>query len=158
LKSNGKGKLYVARTININGKYKKISMHRQIIGKIPIGKEVDHINHNGFDNRRCNLRICSRSQNAKNSKIRKNNTSGYNGVTFDKRAKKWRAQIWKDNCRIHIGLFEDKKIAARAVDKKAVELFGEFAVLNFCRPTLWGREEATTASSPTTTEIKQRLP
>jgi len=117
-------------------KIKKIKMHRQIMENI-IGRKlrksefVDHKNHNGLDNRRCNLRICTRSQNKKNTPGYKNNTSGFNGVFWCKDTKRWRAKIGKDNKEIHIGYLSNPKDAARAFDKKALELYGEFTALNF---------------------------
>lgn len=130
-KNNKSGIWYAQRTIRLTSKKCiKIRMHRQLMD-YPYKKEIDHINHNGLDNRRSNLRICSHSQNMKNTCIRKNNSSGLMGVCWDKRSKKWMAYIRKDYKRITIGLFGDKDDAGHAVDKKALELFGEFAILNF---------------------------
>jgi hypothetical protein len=113
-----------------DGKRKLIIMHRQITDfKYKI---VDHVNHDGLDNRKCNLRSCTHSQNKKNSFVYKNNTSGFIGVSWHKYHQKWMAYINKDNKRIHLGYFYSKEDASHAVDKKALELFGEFAVLNFC--------------------------
>jgi hypothetical protein len=121
---------YAMRTEYVDGKQKTIMMHRHIID-CPSEKIVDHINHDGLDNRQCNLRICSYSQNNKNNRGHKHNTSGLIGVSWFKRDKKWKAYIYKDNNYIHLGVFDDKIEAGKAVDKKAIELFGEFAVLNF---------------------------
>jgi hypothetical protein len=141
---------YASRMSNrINGKRKLIMMHRKIM-KDSSGKIIDHKNHDGLDNRKCNLRICNCSQNTKNSKIYKTNTSGFNGVIWNKERKKWRAQIYKDYQTIFIGYFKDKEVAARAVDEKAIELFGEFAILNFCRPTQGGDRAELLSSAPTT--------
>ncbi len=105
-------------------------MHRLIMDA-PKGMEVDHINGNSLDNRKSNLRICTRSQNQRNSGPLKNNTSGYKGVVRYHRIKKWAARIKHNSKSIHIGCYDDKEEAARARDKKAKELHGEYAYLNF---------------------------
>lgn len=116
---------YARRTIM---GFKKISMHQDILGTY--NGVADHINGNRLDNRKQNLRVCSHAGNAMNRKvIAKNNTSGYKGVRFE--YKKYRASIQYKGKRIHIGLFETAEEAARAYDKKAKELFGEFARTNF---------------------------
>jgi len=103
-----------------------ILMHRLIMR--PNSKEVDHINGDKLDNRRSNLRICTRSQNNAN----KPHTSGkYKGVRYNKNA--WQAEIKKNKKYIYIGRFKEIKDAAKAYDEKAVELFGDFAYTNFNR-------------------------
>jgi hypothetical protein len=120
------------------GKHHPIRMHR-VIMEIHLGRplkskeHIDHINNDGLDNRLCNLRVCTNQQNLMNRGKNKNNTSGYKGVSWFKRAEKWTAQIWYDGESIHLGYFVSKEDAARAYDKKAKELYGEFAVLYFPR-------------------------
>lgn len=127
---NGNGIWYAGRTArDVNGKRITILVHREIMN-VPLGMEIDHRNRDGLDNRRCNLRICSHSQNQKNRKIQKNNKSGLVGVSWNKQHKKWEACVHNGKS-IHLGLFDDKIEAAHAVDKKAKEFFGEYAVLNF---------------------------
>ncbi len=121
---------------------KMIYMHRQIMN-CPKEMDVDHQNHNTLNNLKSNLRICTRSQNCQNSKICKNNSSGYKGVTWfnqrkykDKKYKgKWRAQITHNNKNFHLGLFNNKTDAAKAYDIAAIKYFGEFANLNFSTKT-----------------------
>lgn len=126
---------YVVRCIWANGKPCIVALHRAIIG-CPKGMEVDHINGNVLDNRRTNLRLASRSQNSMNkAKTKKPKSSIYKGVKWDKQMKKWRANICINYKLIFIGLFNNEKQAALAYDKKAKELHGEFANLNF--PSLW---------------------
>ena len=108
----------------------KLYIHRLIMDA-PKGMDVDHINGNPLDNRKSNLRICTHTENNRNRGANKNNTSGYKGAYWHKQNKKWRAQIVRNNKAIHIGLYESKEEAARAYDKKAKELHGEFAYLNF---------------------------
>jgi hypothetical protein len=77
-----------------------------------------------------NLRLATSSQNCANSPKSKNNTSGYKGVTWHKQHKKWYAQISKDRKNYFLGLYFKAEEAALAYNKKALELFGEFAYLN----------------------------
>lgn len=104
----------------------KVIMHRDIMGN-PKGKQIDHINGNRLDNRRENLRVCNRSQNAMNTEKRSTNKSGYKGVSLDGKSGKWVAHIRNT----YVGGFHDIVEAARAYDAKARELFGDFAKLNF---------------------------
>ncbi len=108
-----------------------VKMHREVLNDPP-GMIVDHINHNGLDNRKANLRIVTKEQNLWNS--RKNissRASRYKGVSFCKRDKRWRAHITYKKKRTFIGSFLDEQAAAKAYDEKAKQLFGEFAFLNF---------------------------
>jgi hypothetical protein len=107
------------------------SMHRFVLNP-PRGVKVDHVNGNGLDNRRENLRLCNDSQNQANRIHLTKNTSGYRGVTWNKKSKKWQAGI-KATKSIHLGLFNSPEDAARAYDAKAIELFGEFARTNFTK-------------------------
>jgi hypothetical protein len=128
LKSNGDTCKYAVTYIYGNNKQKVLRMHRLIMNPAE-GEEIDHINGNGLDNRKCNLRIASAWQNNMNVRKNKVNTSGFKGV--DKSLKKWKARIQYGRKRIHIGTYNNKIDAAKAYDKKARELFGEFANLNF---------------------------
>lgn len=94
-------------------------------------KQIDHKNRIRDDNRFINLRLATEDQNQSNSGKHKNNTSGYKGVFWKKRNKKWYAQIRKDKKDYHLGYFIDPIEAAKTYDKKAFDLFGEFAYLNF---------------------------
>jgi hypothetical protein len=129
----GRG-FYALRMVKAKGgkvKQKNMRMHWVILD-VPEGKFVDHINHNGLDNRRANLRIVTRQQNTWNKrKQRGNYSSQYKGVTWFKKDKKWQARIVYKGKRIFIGYFDDEKAAARAYDAKARELFGDYAALNF---------------------------
>lgn len=116
----------VART-GIKGK--TVLMHRLIMGA-PHGVEVDHINLDTLDNRKENLRIATRSQNAANRRRQSNNTSGYKGVSWNKQRKKWHAYICVENKAITIGRFHSPKEAALAYNKAALTFFGEYARLN----------------------------
>ena len=109
-------------------KRKKVAMHN-IIMKPSEGFIVDHINGNGLDNRRSNLRIATRQQNTFNS-VHKGGTSKYKGVALDKESGLWRAYIAKNGKRTWLGRFPDELSAAIAYDKAAKDMFGEYAKLN----------------------------
>lgn len=121
---------YAVRSIYPKGIKKTILMHR-IILNAKYGQNVDHENRNPLDNRRKNLRIATKSENSINSKIYKNNTSGFRGVGWHKGIKMWYASLCINQKDVHIGYYENKIDAAKAYDKKAKELFGKFAKLNF---------------------------
>ena len=109
---------------------KTIYMHREIMNA-PDGMGVDHINGNGLDNRRENLRFCTIAQNRMNSVKIIAKSSGFKGVEWHKSHHKWRARITAAKKEIHIGYFNTELDAAEAYDEKALELFGEFAKPNF---------------------------
>jgi hypothetical protein len=115
-----------AQSYEKNAQYKTITMHRLIM-RPPIGFVVDHINHDMLDNRRCNLRICTQSQNEANKKINITNTSGKKGVSFDKKNNKWRATIRINHINVVIGWYSDIDKAGEAYLAKAKEIYGEFA-------------------------------
>lgn len=122
----GKDGKYLYAGREANGK--QIRMHRQILGLTKNDPEMaDHINHNGLDNRKCNVRICSNQQNQANSKRKNVGSSKYLGVRWHNN--KWAASIGKK--RSHIGYYKNEIDAAKAYDKKAKELFGEYAHTNF---------------------------
>lgn len=117
-------KKYAARN---QGK-QKIYMHKLILG-ITTGREGDHINRNKLDNRRENLRPCTRQQNQCNATY-PNLTSRYRGVTWNKRIRKWQAQIQSHLKNHYLGVFQNESDAARAYDNAAKALHGQFASLN----------------------------
>lgn len=114
-----------ARDKNLN---KTVKLHRIIMG-LDFGDEelVDHINHNGYDNRKSNLRLCTRSQNAMNANLQSNNTSGVCGVSFNKSINKWTAYIRKDGKRYNLGDYLNFDDAVKARKNSEEELFGEYA-------------------------------
>lgn len=114
-------------------KGKTILMHRCLIA-VPAGMQVDHINHNGLDNRKNNLRPCTMAQNQRNRGVSKSNTSGCKGVYWNRKTNKWVAQIVSNqNEKTYLGSFLDIKDAARGYDEAAKKYHGEFAKLNFPR-------------------------
>lgn len=106
-------------------------LHRLIL-QLKKGEKyvADHINRDRLDNRKINIRRCSRSQNNMNSIVSQNNISGYKGVWWFKPTKRWVVGIGKDYNSIHLGYFDTKEEAALVYNEKAKELFGENARLN----------------------------
>lgn len=117
---------YCGTFYKIDGKQKTIDLHR-FLTNCPKGFDVDHINRDGLDNRRSNLRICTRSQNIQNQKIHKDNRYGARGLYWDKSRKKWQVRICINYKTIHIGRFENKEDAINAYNEAAKKYHGEFA-------------------------------
>lgn len=109
----------------------KIKMHRAIMDcKKGDGKILDHIDHNGLNCQRNNMRFCTSSGNAKNVSKQKNKSSKYLGVYLCRRNKNWKAAIRNNRNRIHLGVFQTEADAAKAYNKAAKIYHGEFANLN----------------------------
>ena len=106
-----------------------IKMHQDILCT---KSGIDHIDHNGLNNCKNNLRICTQQQNCFNAqKTNKPTSSKFKGVTFDKQTNKWIAQITHNGNYIKLGRHVNEIIAAETYDKAAKKLFGEFAYTNF---------------------------
>ena len=119
------------------GKQECVRMHWVVL-KPPEGKFIDHINHNGLDNRIANLRVATPQQNMWNMRKRRCNcNSKYKGVHWLKRKKKWRARITFNGRGIFIGDFDTEKEAGMAYDARARQLFGDYASPNL--PSSKGR-------------------
>ena len=104
-------------------------MHREIMDAAP-GEEIDHIDGNGLNNQKSNLRTATRSQIVAKARPRRDKTSKYKGVSFVNQIKKWRSSIQKEGKRYYLGDYVDEDEAAKAYNKKACELFGSFARIN----------------------------
>jgi hypothetical protein len=109
---------------------RSIKMHRQIMNA-PDNLVVDHIDHNGLNNRKENLRVCTFAENCRNLRSSRHKSSKFKGVHWNKRCKKWAAQIACENKKYHLGYFTDEHVAAKAYDRAAKKYHGEFASLNF---------------------------
>jgi len=106
-------------------------MHREIM-HIPKGMVCDHINGNGIDNRKKNLRQGTYAQNSWNRpKAKGKSRSIYKGVSLHKKDLKWQAQICVQGQRKYLGRFQNQLDAAKAYDHAAKKYYGQFAVLNF---------------------------
>mgnify|MGYP001558903680 CR=1 FL=1 len=110
-------------------KGKTIYMHKLIMN-VERGFYVDHADGNPLNNQRFNLRKATNSQNQMNRKNSSINTSGYKGVTWNKKLNKWRAQIYLEKKYIYLGYFKNIKDAASAYNEKARNIFGQFSRLN----------------------------
>ncbi len=127
-------KYVVSTWIDTNNKKHNMYLHQAIIQlsgqEVPIGYEIDHIDRNPLNNLENNLRVCTISQNRQNVDIKCNNSSGYKGIVWHKKDKKWYARIRINNQIINIGIFNTPEDAAKAYDVAAIKYHGEFAVLN----------------------------
>ncbi len=129
---NNVGKLYARRGWRKGDlfKAKGIEMHRLILGwDSPLLS--DHINGNGLDNRRCNLRLVTPRENRLNTHKIRDGTSKYNGVYWSKVEGQWRTRIGNRGNMMHVGYFDDEAEAALAYDEMARKYHGQFALLNF---------------------------
>jgi len=124
---------YARTTMAVDGKKKKVRMHRFILGEP--ANLVDHRDGDGLNNQRHNLREATRGQNKMNSR-----KSTLKGVRFRPTNQKWEARITLNKVVMQIGQFSSETLAAFAYDRKARELFGEFACPNFhpdCEGAYW---------------------
>lgn len=106
---------------------KPLSLHRFLMSAKP-GEWIDHINNNGLDCQRSNMRLCTHAQNMRNRKIHRTNRSGYKGVDWHNSM--WRAKLRVDNQNIELGYYRDVRDAARAYNRAALKYHAEFARLN----------------------------
>jgi hypothetical protein len=129
---------YAARNYkNSDGKRRIIRLHRVVVERIigrplMIGEQVDHINQDGLDNRRSNLRIANRTQNNANERTQAvPKSSKYKGVIWSKHNSKWMARIRFEGEDKYLGYYDQEDDAARAYDTAAKEIFSSFCSLNF---------------------------
>lgn len=120
---------YAGRGIRLpSGRWSSITMHRTLM---PGHKYIDHINGNGLDNRRSNLRPATHAENMRNRRMGRNNTSGYVGVRWRPEKGRWETRIQVDGRKLRVGMYATAEEAARARDAAALEHHGPFARLNF---------------------------
>jgi len=126
--------VYASRHKAGSGKYgRSEKLHQVLLG--PVDGTIDHIDGNGLNNRRCNLRICTASQNSQNRAKPKHSVGQFKGAY--KHANKWAAVIHIAGKQKYIGLFDSEIQAARAYDEAAVTHFGEYAKLNLSKERDW---------------------
>lgn len=127
-KCDRNGRYYAARS---ERRSTTIRMHQVIAERMGLrAKCTDHVDGDGLNNRRSNLRAATSSQNNANRGAQINNTSGYKGVSWDYQKQKWRAKIQSRGETLHLGCFCSRDVAARAYNYAARRLFGEFAYQN----------------------------
>lgn len=117
---------YACRVVVTDVGQKMILLHRVIIGAQQ-GQEVDHIDGDGLNNQRSNLRICTRSENTRNTGRRADNKSGFKGVFFETRAGRWRSEIRTNGKARYLGYFDSPEEAHQAYVAAAAEDHGSFA-------------------------------
>lgn len=125
-----KGGFYAQRGVSrkAQGKKRVVMMHR-VIMDAPKGMSVDHIDGDGLNNQRSNLRICTQSENSRNRGATSINKSGFKGVSWKKTNKKWQVTIGFNAKRKYLGLFTTKEEAYKAYCDACLELHGQFARL-----------------------------
>jgi len=123
-----KSNIYVYTNSPETGKH--VYMHRLVMGATGRYNCVDHIDGDGLNNQKHNLRLSTISQNCKNRKIFPGGTSKYKGVSWNKANRKWFAQIRNHYTKMYIGYFDDEKEAALAYNQAALKYHGEFATIN----------------------------
>lgn len=122
-------KRYAVRDVRVDGKKETIYMHR-LVTNAPDHLEVDHINSDGIDNRKENLRLCTHAENSRNRGIAKNNTSKYKGVWFSKRYNRFFAETRLNGKKVYVGSFKTAEEASEAYKTKVLEIHGDFANIN----------------------------
>jgi hypothetical protein len=122
--------LYAEANIKVDGWWRRVALHRFLM-KPPDGTFVDHINGNGLDCRRDNMRTTKQSGNQWNTRSHRDSISTFKGVSQHSKTKRWVAQITAFRKHHHLGCYATEEEAARAYDVAAKRLHGEFAYLNF---------------------------
>lgn len=120
---------YIATSMVVNGVRKYVLLHRFLLNPDKT-KVIDHINHNTLDNRLCNLRICTYSENNRNTTSRTNTSSKYLGVHLNKKSNMFSAKLRYNGTRLWLGSFKTEIEAAKAYNEAAIKYHGEFANLN----------------------------
>lgn len=120
---------YAVRSVKRDGVWRHVRMHAFILG-VPHSRSVDHRDGDGLNNQKGNLRRCTQHQNLANSKLSSRNTSGFKGVSWNRRESVWVARVVCYYRQMVIGRFSDRVAAARAYDAAAIRYFGDFAKTN----------------------------
>lgn len=129
---NGKTFYCMTHDWDKNGKRVFIAIHRLLIN-VPKGMQIDHVDRNGLNNTRKNLRECSPIENSHNKGVTSANKSGYKGVSFYTKHNKWRASLKCNGKEYYGGIYSCRIAAAYRYDQIARQVFGEFAYTNFIK-------------------------
>ena len=127
--------VYAIRTVwHSDGSRETVRLHRVVLARslqltLDPAQKVDHENGNGLDNRRCNLRLATSTQNARNRAIQRNSKSGVRGVSWHEATHKWRARIMVHGVSIELGYFDQIEDAATARQEGELQYFGEFSAV-----------------------------
>lgn len=121
--------LYARCNVVLDNKHTTMTMHRMVM-TAKKGQIVDHIDRNGLNNQKYNLRFATKAQNKMNCISHKNSSSKYKGVHWNKVSKVWQSRIQFEGKKIFLGAFDNEIEAARAYDKKSIEIFGEYSRVN----------------------------
>lgn len=125
LVSDASGRSYAVRSKMINGKKVTLRMHRVLMGD-PHGMQIDHVDGDSLNNQKSNLRVCTQSENLRNTKKHKDNTSGFKGVHYNPNRKKWEANIRFDYRLQYLGRYICPLLAYVAYCRAGRRLFGAF--------------------------------
>lgn len=121
----GGGCIYAMRRAKCDGVMTTIKMHRLIINA-PDGFQIDHIDGNGLNNRKENLRVVTPAQNLKNRRLSRHNTSGFKGVSWSKSRQKWMANIFSDGRAYHLGEYDSPEEAHKAYVEGSKRYHGDY--------------------------------
>ena len=145
-----RGIFYAQRTIKANGKKWTLHLHREVLGLTDRAMEVDHINGDGLDCRRSNLRVVRHADNLRNRGPTRVNTTGFKGVSWDDERRLFYAQMSFMGKRIHLGRYRTAEEASLAFAYCAKALHGEFFRLHY--------DPATAATRSSWTDPRRSLP
>lgn len=133
-RGTGKQTWYAKRSVWRKDEQRQVTvcMHDAILGGDPRGRRIDHADGDGLNNQRGNLRFATSEEQARNRPAHRNNKTGLKGVTYTPgHPRPYRTVIRIDGRQVHLGYFFSPEDAAIAYDTKAIEVYGEFARLNF---------------------------